>query len=101
MMNKTRYNEKYNEKTIKRKAGLLGILIGILFVASFIAYSVTSFIASDSFKIKNTRGTVFTINLNGAVEGIEVVPGSEQSVNTSITNQGTEQDKRINFYKSL
>ena len=45
---------------------------------------------SKSYDIANTRGSVFTIDLSGIPAGIAVTPGSKQTVETSISNKGTE-----------
>ena len=84
------FKTPWSEKTLRQKAASIGLIIGIFFGCALIAYAVSSYITHGSFTISNTRGHVFTIDLTGSVPGIEVVPGSEQSVSTSITNTGTE-----------
>lgn len=80
----------WNEKTAWQKAASIGLILGIFLGCAILAYAVSSYFTSGSFSIPNTRGSAFTIDLSGSVPGIAAVPGSEQSVSTSITNTGTE-----------
>jgi|ADurb_Gel_03_Slu_FD_contig_21_337108_length_685_multi_3_in_0_out_0_1 hypothetical protein len=84
------FKTPWSEKSLRQKAASIGIIIGIFFGCAVIAYAVSNYITHGSFTISNTRGYTFTIDLSGSVPGIAVVPGSEQSVNTSIENTGTE-----------
>ena len=80
----------WSEKTARQKAMSIGAITGCFLGAGLIAYAASSLFTHDSFTIDNTKGTVFSIDLSGAVSGIEVVPGTEQSVAPSIENTGTE-----------
>lgn len=84
------FKTPWSEKSLRQKAASIGLIIGIFFGCAIIAYAVSSYFTSGSFTISNTRGSVFTIDLTGSVPGTAVVPGSEQSVSTSIENTGTE-----------
>ena len=64
--------------------------MGIFFGTALLAFAVSSFFTSKGFVIGNTKDTQFSIDLTGTVDGIAVLPGTEQSVNTSIKNTGTE-----------
>lgn len=84
------FKTPWSEKSLRQKAASIGLIIGIFFGCAIIAYAVSSYVTHGSFTISNTRGSVFTIDLTGSVPGIAAVPGSEQSVSTSIENTGTE-----------
>lgn len=84
------FKTPWNEKTLRQKAASIGIILGIFLGCAIIAYAVSSYFTSGTFEISNTKGSVFTIDLNKTVTGIAAVPGSEQTVTTSITNTGTE-----------
>lgn len=84
------FKTPWSEKSLRQKAASIGLVIGIFFGCAVIAYAVSNYITHGSFTISNTRGSVFTIDLTGSVPGIAAVPGSEQSVSTSIENTGTE-----------
>lgn len=84
------FKTPWSEKSLRQKAASIGLIIGIFFGCAIIAYAVSSYITHGSFTISNTRGSIFTIDLTGSVPGIAAVPGSEQSVSTSIKNTGTE-----------
>lgn len=84
------FKTPWSEKSLRQKAASIGLIIGIFFGCAIIAYAVSSYVTHGSFTISNTRGSVFTIDLTGSVPGIVAVPGSEQSVSTSIENTGTE-----------
>ena len=88
--NKSAKRLKWSEKTARQKAIVLGSIIGCFLGAGLIAYASSTFFTHDSFVIDNTKGTVFSIDLSGSVAGIEVVPGTEQSVAPSIHNTGTD-----------
>lgn len=87
---KSTKRQKWSEKTARQKAVSIGAITGCFLGAGLIAYAASSLFTHDSFTIDNTKGTVFSIDLTGAVEGTEVVPGTEQSVSPSITNIGTD-----------
>ena len=84
------FKTPWSEKSLRQKAASIGLIIGIFFGCAIIAYAVSSYVTHGSFIIQNTRGSIFTIDLTGSVPGIAAVPGSEQSVSTSIENTGTE-----------
>ena len=84
------FKTPWSEKSLRQKAASIGLIIGIFFGCAVIAYAVSNYITHGSFTISNTRGSVFTIDLTGSVPSIAAVPGSEQSVSTSIKNTGTE-----------
>ena len=74
----------------KHKAMKIFSSIAAVIAVVSIVYAISSYFFSDSFIIPNTKGHVFSMDLSGAVAGIEVVPGSEQSVAPVMTNTGTE-----------
>ncbi len=82
--------QKWSEKTAKQKAVFIGAVTGCFLGAGLLAYAASSLFTHDSFTIDNSKGSVFSIDLSGAVSGTEVVPGTEQTVSPSITNTGTE-----------
>ena len=84
------FKTPWNEKTLRQKTASIGIILGIFLGCAILAYAASSFFTSGSFEINNTKGSVFTIDLNKTVTGIAAIPGSEQSVSTSIKNTGTE-----------
>lgn len=87
---KSKQRIPWNEKTIKQKASFVGTVFGCFLGCCLIAYAASSLFTHDSFTINNTKGSVFSMDLTGELEGIEVVPGTEQSVAPSIQNTGTE-----------
>lgn len=46
-------------------------------------------VTHKSLTVENTKKDVFTIDLTGQTEGVELSPGDSQSVAYSITNTGT------------
>lgn len=87
---RSKQHTPWSEKTARQKATSIGSILGCFLGAAILAYAASSLFTHDSFTIQNTKGQVVSIDLTGAVEGIEVVPGTEQSVSPSITNNGTE-----------
>ena len=65
-------------------------MLGVFLGTAIVAYAVSSYFTGKSFEIRNTKGTLFTIDLTDEVEGTEVLPGTDQTVNASIENTGTE-----------
>lgn len=80
----------WSEKTMRQKAIILGSVIGSFLGAGVLAYAISPLFTHDSFTIDNTKGHVLSIDLTGSVSGIEVVPGTEQTVSPCIENKGTE-----------
>lgn len=76
----------WNEKTVRQKVASVGTILGIFLTCTIIAYAVTSLLGSKSASINNTKGHTFKMDLVIGIEGIEVVPGTEQSL-SSITVQ--------------
>ena len=68
---------------------ITGALVAVFFTAA-VVFAFTQLKDSDSFRIPNRRGHTFSVDLSGAVEGIEVLPDSEQTVVPVMTNTGTE-----------
>lgn len=84
------FKAPWNQKNLTQKLATIAAMAGIFFGTLFLAYAISNLITNGTFKIPNTRGTVFAIDLDKTVEGVEAVPGSTQTVTTSITNRGTE-----------
>lgn len=84
------FKTPWNQKTIAQRLTTIGAMVGIFFGAVLIAYAVSNLFTYGTFTIPNTKGTAFTIDLTNSVTGIEALPGSTQTVNTSIKNTGTE-----------
>lgn len=84
------FSTPWSQKTVAQRLATIGIMIGIFAGSIFLAYAISNFFTYGSFKIPNTRGTAFTMDLNKTVSEIAALPGSEQSVTTSIKNTGTE-----------
>jgi len=84
------FKTPWSQKTFAQRLITIGIMIGIFAGSIFLAYAISNFFTYGSFKIPNTRGTAFTMDLNKTVSEIAALPGSEQSVTTSIKNTGTE-----------
>lgn len=84
------FKTPWSQKTFAQRLITVGTMIGLFAGSVFLAYAISNFFTYGSFKIPNTRGSAFTMDLNKTVSGIEAVPGSKQSVTTSITNTGTE-----------
>lgn len=84
------FKTPWSQKSFAQRLATIGSMIGIFFGCIILAYAISNLFTFGTFKISNKRGTMFTIDLNKTVTGIEAVPGSEQTVTTSITNTGTE-----------
>ena len=80
----------WSEKTFRQKAASVGLVTGCFLGAGFFAYAASTYYSHKSFTIDNTIGHYFTMDLSGSVEGVEVVPGTEQTVSPCIENKGTE-----------
>ena len=79
----------WSEMTLKQRAISIGAVTGCFLGAWLFAYAISPLFTHDSFTIDNTKGQVLSIDLTRLVSGIEVVPGTEQTVEPSIKNTGT------------
>lgn len=73
-----------------QRARTVGTAVGVFIGCAILAVALSQFFVSKSFELSNTKGHVFTIDLSGQAAGIQMVPGSEQSLSPVITNTGTE-----------
>lgn len=80
----------WSEKTVRQKAASVGIVTGCFLGAGVLAYAASTYYSHKSFTIDNTKGAMFSMDLSGSVEAVEVVPGTEQTVSPCIENKGTE-----------
>ena len=83
-----------NENKTKRLPRLIsiGASVGTVLGAAIIAFAISSKISQDSTRLPNSGGVVeFKIDIGDLNDyGIEVVPGSEQSISTSVKNDSGE-----------
>ena len=86
------FSTPWKQKTALQKGAFISFFCGVCAVCFIIgAFAAGLFTRHDDYEIGNGRGSVFEIVLGGKVDGIEVVPGTEQTINPNIKNAGTEE----------
>lgn len=84
-----KWKDKWNLASARKRAIAIGSVLGCLFGSFLIAFAISQHQDSDSFVIGDKKGSVFSVDLSGEVEGIDMVPGTQQSVSPSVQNTGT------------
>ncbi len=85
------FSTPWKQKTALQKAAFNSFFFGVCVVCFIIgAFAASFFTSHESYEIGDGRGRVFKIEIGGEVAGIDILPGTEQTINPSIRNAGSE-----------
>lgn len=86
------FSTPWKQKTLLQKGAFISFFLGVCAVCFIIGALAASLLTRhENYEIGNGRGSTFEIELGGEVAGIDILPGTEQTINPNIKNAGTEE----------
>ena len=85
--------EKKSHSRLNTTMYIIGGSIGRLLATATVVFAISTLIAVFTTKLPNTKGVIeFKINIDSIEDqAMQVVPGTEQTISTSITNDSAQQ----------